>query len=371
MRSKWFLAVVILSAVLKDTIRPVTGDGDHSGIETLIQNTMREFNHEMLDTLHHHLEDHHHHHHEEQLNACDGEFRKLQNISNMEHEKVIGKLTSYGSAVEGMIDFMKNFEQRTESIAKNLTEANRLLQVSQLDLQKQLRTMQGALNQTQLNVIHASCASVNVKETNPYYIRPFGYKGNPFLALCDFDNHFNQGGGWTHFQRRIDGSVDFYRNWDSYKNGFGDVNGEHWLGLEKLHYMTRWGRHELLVVMEDFKGNSTYALYDDFKIGSEAEKYKLTVGKFSGTSSDALVGHNGMKFSTKDQDNDLGDGKCADEFKGAWWFKSCYNSHLNGQYVHNATLHKKQLIEWIDYPSAEYVPLKATKMMLRVRASNK
>lgn len=49
--------------------------------------------------------------------------------------------------------------------------------------------------------------------------------------------------GWTVIQRRLDGSVDFYRNWTDYRRGFGDLEGEFWLGNEHIHQLTNQGEY--------------------------------------------------------------------------------------------------------------------------------
>ena len=45
-------------------------------------------------------------------------------------------------------------------------------------------------------------------------------------------------GGWTVFQYRRFGDVDFNRNYTEYKKGFGNVYGEFWLGLDILYNLT-------------------------------------------------------------------------------------------------------------------------------------
>jgi len=92
------------------------------------------------------------------------------------------------------------------------------------------------------------------------------------------------GGGWTVFQKRLDGSVDFYRRWDDYKRGFGNLNGESWLGLDKIHRLTK-GRSELRVDLEDFNNQTVYAEYDDFGVANEQSKYGLRLGIYSGKDS--------------------------------------------------------------------------------------
>jgi hypothetical protein len=90
------------------------------------------------------------------------------------------------------------------------------------------------------------------------------------------------GGGWTVFQRRLDGSVDFYRGWQDYKQGFGDINGEYWLGLDKIHRLTIASQNKLRIDMEDWSGNKKYAEYDSFAVTNETQKYQLSLGTYSG-----------------------------------------------------------------------------------------
>ncbi len=90
------------------------------------------------------------------------------------------------------------------------------------------------------------------------------------------------GGGWTVFQRRQDSSVNFYRSWQDYKNGFGDLNGNFWLGLTKLHRLTKSGQNVLRVDLTDWTGDTAYAKYGSFSVASESARYRLNVGGYSG-----------------------------------------------------------------------------------------
>ena len=142
-------------------------------------------------------------------------------------------------------------------------------------------------------------------------------------------------GGWTVFQSRMDGSVDFFRNWADYVAGFGQLKGEHWLGLEKLLCLTtRRPRTELRVDLADYEGNYKYAQYSFFSVGNSETKYRLNVAGYNGTAGDSLIrDHNGMPFSTKDQDNDKHEtANCASYWQGAWWYNKCHTSNLNGRY---------------------------------------
>ena len=164
------------------------------------------------------------------------------------------------------------------------------------------------------------------KQDGVYLIDPDNQ--GPFQVYCDQKTN---GGGWVVFQKRIDGSEDFYRNWSDYKNGFGNLEREFWLGNDKIHRLTN--RHqELLVELEDFNNLTAHAQYSYFSIDSEENGYELHLGSYSGSAGDSLTYHQNMKFSTKDVYNDKSNVSCSLIFSGGWWYKNCQAVYLNGLY---------------------------------------
>jgi len=180
-------------------------------------------------------------------------------------------------------------------------------------------------------------------------------------VYCDMTTN---GGGWTVFQLRQDGSVDFYRNWADYASGFGDVAGEQWLGNDNLAVLTGSKRYVLRVDLTDNNKQSVYAEYDNFTVSGSSDKYTLTsLGSYTGDAGDSLAYHKGMKFSTNDQDNDADSRSwCAKDWHGGWWYKDCYSANLNGEY--NSADVAKSLIWATDWDGWNN-PRKFTAMKIR------
>lgn len=210
------------------------------------------------------------------------------------------------------------------------------------------------------------CAAIRERNaTSPsgvYAIYPLGPL-SPLRLYCDMES---DGGGWTVFQRRLDGSVNFLRPWDAYRTGFGSADGEFWLGLENILLLTLRTQNELRVDMEDWEGNRAHAHYASLSLEPEAAGYTLSLGRFvDGKAGDALQGHNGMKFSTFDKDQDRWEKNCASQYMGAFWYNSCHTANPNGLYISKSNLpHGSVYNSWLTWKGNGY-SLKSIAMKMR------
>ncbi|XP_078135904.1 microfibril-associated glycoprotein 4-like [Sander vitreus] len=200
------------------------------------------------------------------------------------------------------------------------------------------------------------------KPSGVYTIYPAG-KMSAIKVYCDMTS---EGGRWTVFQRRMDGTVNFYRGWDQYKSGFGNPAGEYWLGLDNLYYLTNNKKSELLVDMEDFEGNKVFARYSSFSVGAERDGFVLNVSGFiDGGAGDSLSYHNGMKFSTFDKDQDISEENCASSHLGAFWYHDCHDTNPNGVYQWGAETTLVEVgMDW-DHWKGHNFSLKAISMKIR------
>ena len=179
-------------------------------------------------------------------------------------------------------------------------------------------------------------------------------------VFCDMDN---DGGGWTVIQRRVDGDQDFFRNYQTYAEGFGDLNHEFWIGNENLHHMTSRRNYELHINLEDFNGETRFAHYQQFYVDSACNGFELNGDGFTGDAGDSLGGSFGQKFSTFDRDQDESGGNCAVRHHGGGWYKFCGFFNLNGLYQPADTV-GDTTISWWTWNNAREA-LKSTAMKIR------
>eukprot|EP00079_Xenopus_tropicalis_P022329 XP_012814188.1 PREDICTED: angiopoietin-related protein 1-like isoform X1 [Xenopus tropicalis] len=210
-----------------------------------------------------------------------------------------------------------------------------------------------------------------------YTIKPLG-ASTSFQVFCEM----KADGGWTLIQRHDgqDGLL-FTRTWAEYKLGFGNISGEHWLGLENMHILTNQDSRasELFISLEAFDdSDGAFALYSSFIVAPESKLYQLSVGNYSGNAGDAFrTGNNnqdGNFFTTKDKDNDkcnpckIGDTRFSScsryQSSSGWWFSSCGNANLNGQWrPEENNVGWASSVYWGSYRATE--SLKYSKMFVR------
>ncbi|XP_043236714.1 techylectin-5A-like [Amphibalanus amphitrite] len=284
-------------------------------------------------------------------------------------EQLHGRLTAQLAGLAERLDGCRpdaELAARVSELCRGREDSGRLETISaRLEtLSARLETLAAQLNRAHLKPAPPrDCSDLLAgSQSGIYLLRPGLGAAGEVPAYCDLDT---DGGRWTVIQRRadIEPREDFYREWAAYKEGFGELDGEFWWGLDNMWTMTspRDRQYELRIDLEDFEGERRHAIYQNFRISSESDGYRLNVVNYTGNASDGLAHHVGIRFHTKDRDNFRG---CAADYKGAWWYNNCHDSNLNGQYLAGPHTTHADGVNWELWRGNKY-SLKAASMKIR------
>ena len=150
-------------------------------------------------------------------------------------------------------------------------------------------------------------------------------------------------------------------------NGFGDVNGEYWLGNEFIHQMTS-GKSNVLIKIEATDFQNVHRYIKGFSVEIEANKYKVHTGVFEDGNSTLgrnWLYHNDMAFTTKDCDNDQSPSNCAIEHGGGWWHNYCFKVNPNNHYSPTENVHNGKGMSWYNWFKMYEKALKTFRMLMK------
>ncbi|ALC40382.1 maker620, partial [Drosophila busckii] len=268
--------------------------------------------------------------------AQETKFKSELNSHNLMQYQLHAKILEQDLTINNLQNEVKDTLKRSEQLQDKLHRQDLSNKAQEIKFQNQHANQLLTNNQYQRPTIIRNFGNLYTYINEPTNCVAYGNDiqtirvpgTDAFQVPCD--SKF-AGPGWAVIQRRVDGSVNFNRTWEEYRNGFGDLRGEFWLGLEKLHLMTKFQPHELYIQLENFKNEHRYAHYRSIAI--------------------------------RNRDNDKSDRNCATDYGCGWWFNDCVDFNPNGIYVKTKTDEvQDRSIKWVLYHEK---PLKFVQMMIR------
>ncbi|XP_078279196.1 angiopoietin-2-like isoform X2 [Rhinoraja longicauda] len=228
---------------------------------------------------------------EKQISVQTLEITKLQEKNSFLEQKVLEMEGKHESELQSMKVVKLEMQelllkQRTitgelEKHLSSVTENNSTLQSQQVSLMETVNKLLNIVShsneihqiQKEEPVVFKDCAEVFKSGITRSGIHTLHIPNvtESVEVFCDMET---SGGGWTVFQHREDGNVEFHRDWKEYKSGFGDPHGEYWLGNEFVHLLTIQSPHILRIQLKDWNGNEAFAVMDHFFLESEEQKYR-------------------------------------------------------------------------------------------------
>ncbi|XP_066181458.1 angiopoietin-related protein 3 isoform X2 [Sylvia atricapilla] len=283
------------------------------------------------------------------LQINNEEIKNLSQEMNLKIEDLIQNKIQLQEQVWGLEDKV------------NHIELQELLENSFTGEQQEPETIPSAVHKPTARTYRADGAAADctalyhsgVQASGVYTIQPNGSEA--FNVYCEM----KFGTSWTVIQKRVDGSLDFNQTWDAYANGFGDLNEEFWLGLNKIYSITKQGNYLLRIELQDWRGNRRHIEYS-FSLGGPSTNFTLQLSRMSGSIPNALPEHEELRFSTASDSN------CPENHLGGWWHSECEETNLNGKYVtprSRGRLERGKGLYWKPKKGRYYL-LKSTKIMI-------
>jgi len=251
---------------------------------------------------------------------------------------------------------VKIFNQQIQKLGDNVTRLDNQLRIIKANEERNLESCKAELetsrNELEEEVERNSAAQNSLKEEN-YRLKAENERLKMKLEATSHETGILQGtsgltwsfilgrcidssdqDGWILLQRSNvsatsnDDNIFARMKWNNYRDGFEDPGIAYWYGLQKMHEKTSSGRWKVALVYR-CGGGDKCAVFNDFKIDGENEKFKLHVGaevSRKGFESGWILDYNNeMAFTTSDRDNDIWISNCAayNTILGGWWHKDC------------------------------------------------